>query len=92
MGDGTLSALKRYNGVYLISPPGCAVTQGKALRKVLRVHWLDLGIPEAMWVLEAEDWGPLIVGMDSKGGSIFRRVRERAMERVSELFGEGEDG
>ncbi|MBS7638129.1 hypothetical protein KEJ49_04485, partial [Candidatus Bathyarchaeota archaeon] len=27
MGDGTLSALKRYNGVYLISPPGCAVTQ-----------------------------------------------------------------
>ncbi|MBS7638130.1 fumarate hydratase, partial [Candidatus Bathyarchaeota archaeon] len=54
--------------------------------------WLDLGIPEAMWVLEAEDWGPLIVGMDSKGESIFRRVRERAMKRVSELFGESEDG
>lgn len=89
MGDGTLSALRRYCGVYLISPPGCAVIQGKALRRVLRVHWLDLGMPEAMWVLEAKDWGPLIVGMDSKGESIFKRVRERALKKISELFHEG---
>jgi fumarate hydratase subunit beta len=55
------------------------------------VHWLDLGIPEAIWVLEAEDWGPLIVGMDSRGGSIFRMVRERALKRLSELLGDGVD-
>lgn len=89
MGDGTLSALKRYYGIYLLSPPGCAAIQGRALRRVLRVHWLDLGIPEALWVLEAEGWGPLIIGMDSKGESIFKRVRERALRRISDLFEKG---
>lgn len=88
MGDGTLSALKRHCGVYLLSPPGCAAIQGRALRRVLRVHWLELGIPEAMWVLMAEDWGPLIVGMDSRGGSIFSMVRERALKRLAELLEE----
>jgi fumarate hydratase subunit beta len=91
MGEETLSALERHCGVYLLSPPGCAAIQGRALRRVLRVHWLDLGIPEAIWVLEAEDWGPLIVGMDSRGGSIFRMVRERALKRLSELLGDGVD-
>ncbi len=87
-GEETLSALRRHCGVYLLSPPGCAALQGRTLRRVLRVDWLDLGIPEALWVLEAEGWGPLIVGMDPQGRSIFKMVRERALQRISEIFGE----
>jgi len=88
MGENTLNALKRYCGVYLLSPPGCSVILSKAVRRVLRVHWLDLGIPEAIWVLEVELLGPLIVAMDSHGNSIFREVRERALTTLSRILRE----
>jgi fumarate hydratase subunit beta len=40
-------------------------------------------MPEAVWVLRVEDFGPLIVGIDSNGNDIFGKVRERA-EKVLE--------
>ncbi|RLG57556.1 MAG: fumarate hydratase, partial [Candidatus Hydrothermarchaeota archaeon] len=30
-------------------------------KRVKAVYWLELGIPEALWVLEVENFGPLIV-------------------------------
>lgn len=89
MGEGTQGALMRHGGVYLLSPPGCAVIQAGAVMGVLRVHWLDLGVPEAMWVLQVEGWGPLIVAMDAHGGSLFEEVRAGAMRRIPEILGEG---
>ena len=49
MGEGTQEALRKYCGVYLLSHPGCAVIQSKAVSRVLRFNWLDLGVPEAVW-------------------------------------------
>lgn len=91
MGDGTLSALKNYCGVYLLSPPGCAVIQSKSVRRVLGVHWLDLGMPEAIWVLDVKELGPLVVAMDSKGQSIFREVKEKAMKQLDRMMLENEE-
>jgi fumarate hydratase subunit beta/L(+)-tartrate dehydratase beta subunit len=88
MGKDTEEAMKRYCSIYLLSPPGCAVVQSKAIKRVLRVNWLDLGVPEAIWVLEVENWGPLIVGMDSQGNSQFKAVKERAQKRINELVKE----
>ncbi|RLG60949.1 fumarate hydratase [Candidatus Geothermarchaeota archaeon] len=88
MGEETLKALKKYCGIYLLSPPGCAVIQANSVQKVLNVHWLDLGVPEAIWVLEVKEWGPLIVAMDSHGNSIFKEVKEKALDRISEMFKE----
>ena len=88
MSEGTQESLKKYCGVYLLSPPGCAVIQAKSVQKVLTVHWLDLGVPEAIWVLEVKDWGPLVVAMDSHGGNLFKEVEENARRRVNEIIGE----
>jgi len=88
MGEGTLEALRKYGGVYLLSAPGCAVVQSESVRRVLRVNWLDLGVPEAMWVLEVKEWGPLIVAMDSQGNSLIKEVRERAQSRISGILNE----
>ncbi|MFQ6077407.1 MAG: FumA C-terminus/TtdB family hydratase beta subunit [Candidatus Bathyarchaeia archaeon] len=88
MGEGTQEALRKYCGVYLSSPPGCAVIQAGSVQRVLRVNWLDLGVPEAIWVLEVREWGPLIVAMDPHGNSIFREVRERALKRIPEILDE----
>lgn len=88
MGEGTQEALRNYCCVYLLSPPGCAVVQSKAVIRVLRVNWLDLGVPEAVWVLEVKEWGPLIVAMDSQGNSLFKEVKERALSRISSILNE----
>lgn len=88
MGKGTQEAFRKYCGVYLLSPPGCAVIQGKSVQRVLRVNWLDLGMPEAIWVLEVRDFGPLIVAMDSQGNNTFEDVKEKAAARIPEILGE----
>jgi fumarate hydratase subunit beta len=57
------------------------------IKEVKTVHWLDLGMPEAVWVLRVEEFGPLIVGIDSKGEDIFAEVRERAEKVLERLKG-----
>jgi len=86
MGESTSKTLQHVGGVYLQAPPGCAVKLAQGVKRIQAVHWLDLGVPEAVWVLEANMFGPLIVGMDSKGSSIYRNVRESALSRVEELI------
>ena len=79
MGENTIKALAEYKGVYLLAAPGCGVIHSEAVKKVLRVHWLEeMGMPEAIWVLKVDKWGPLAVGMDSKGKSIFKDITRKA--------------
>ncbi len=64
--------------VYLAYTGGCAALAAELIKEVETVHWLDLGMPEAVWVLRVEKFGPLIVGIDTKGKDIFAEVREKA--------------
>jgi tartrate dehydratase beta subunit/fumarate hydratase class I family protein len=34
-------------------------------------------LPEALWVLEVEEFGPLVVGIDSHGRNLFLEVAEK---------------
>lgn len=86
MGESTSSALQKIGGLYLQAPPGCAVKLAEGVKSIKQVHWLDLGVPEAVWVLEVKSFGPLIVGMDSHGKSIYREVRERALNKMREII------
>jgi len=71
--------------VYLAYTGGCAALAAELIKEVNTVHWLDLGMPEAVWVLRVEEFGPLIVGIDSKGKDIFAEVRERAEKVLEKL-------
>jgi tartrate/fumarate subfamily iron-sulfur-dependent hydro-lyase beta chain len=86
MDKTTQDALKKYCGAYLLSSPGCAVIHAKSVQKVLGAHWLDLGMPEAVWVIEVKNWGPLVVAMDAYGGNIFKEVKEKAIEKINEIL------
>lgn len=86
MAEGTASVLKRYGGVYLQAAPGCACLLARGVEAVQAVHWLDLGMPESLWVLRVRDLGPLVVGMDSHGQSVYRLVREEALARLDRLI------
>ncbi|MGB9927612.1 MAG: FumA C-terminus/TtdB family hydratase beta subunit [Methanosarcina sp.] len=74
---GVVPAL-RNRCVYLAYTGGCAALAAELIKKVKNVHWLELGMPEAVWVLEIEEFGPLIVGIDAKEKDIFAEVREKA--------------
>lgn len=73
MDDNTLSSLKSENSVYLAATGGCAALYVSAVEEIAEVYFLDLGVPEAIWKLKVNNFGPLIVAMDSKGNSIFKQ-------------------
>ncbi len=86
LAEGSVQAFKKYGMVYLLAAPGCGVLHANAVKQVKRVHWLEeMGMPEAIWVLEVQEWGPLIVGMDSVGNSIFQAIKEEGLKKLDRL-------
>jgi len=81
MSSETLEAMKEVGCAYLAFPGGAAVLAADALPEVLGVHWEDLGMPEAVWHLRAENFGPLVVAMDSHGRSLFKEVEDAVRKR-----------
>ncbi|HMK54266.1 MAG TPA: FumA C-terminus/TtdB family hydratase beta subunit [Methanobacteriaceae archaeon] len=77
MDKNVSEALKRNGAVFLSAVGGCAALYVQAVKDVKEVYWLDLGVPEAIWELEVENFGPLIVTMDSEGGDLYLEVKKR---------------
>ena len=71
MDDTVREALKRNNAVYVVATGGCAALYVDKVNEIKGVNWLDLGMPEAIWDLDVDSFGPLIVAMDSKGNSLY---------------------
>jgi len=89
MGAKTKRAMNEFGAVYGAFTGGAAVLAAKRIKRVKRVEWLDLGIPDAIWVFEVKDFGPLTVGMDSHGNSLFEKVlaeSEKKKARIVEGF------
>ncbi len=80
----TVDAMKRFGCVYLAITGGAAVLAARGVRRVIGVEWLDLGMPEALWILEAENLGPLTVAIDSSGNSLYAHVDEDVRKNVIE--------
>jgi len=84
MGPRTAEACKKFGAVYTVYPGGAAALQAEQVKRVVDVHWLDLGVPDAMWVLEVENLGPLIVVIDSKGRNLYEEMYRRARRKIDE--------
>lgn len=78
MAADSLAAFQKYKQVYLQAAPGCAVQIGSGVKAIKNVHWLENGMPEAMWVLEVEKFGPFIVTMDAHGHSHYDEIKKNA--------------
>jgi fumarate hydratase subunit beta len=64
-----IAAIKKYKAVYFLTYAGCGALLSRYVKKARPVAYKDLG-PEAIYALEVVDF-PLIVGVDSKGKSIY---------------------
>ncbi len=76
MGENTERGCREQTALHTVFPGGCAVVAARCVQRIDGVHWLDLGMPEAMWVLAVENLGPLIVSIDTKGRNLFKNNRE----------------
>lgn len=86
MRDESRDAFQKYGQVYLQAAPGCAALLADGIEEIQEVHWFDLGMPEALWVLKAKKFGPLVVAMDSRGNSIYQDIRDKAREMIDVLY------
>ncbi|MEE8195028.1 MAG: FumA C-terminus/TtdB family hydratase beta subunit [Candidatus Bipolaricaulota bacterium] len=75
MGEKTLASLQEVGAVYTHYAGGAGALAARAVTQVVDVYWLDeLGMPEAVWILDVERFGPLIIAMDSHGESLYHKL------------------
>ena len=73
MGPETVAGCNEYKAVHAVFPGGCAVLAASRVEQIERVEWLDLGMPEALWVSRVKNFGPLIISIDTKGNNLFEK-------------------
>jgi len=86
MGPRTTEACRTYGAVYAAFTGGAGALAANAIRRVVGVEWLDLGMPEALWILEVEDFGPLVVAIDAHGNNLYERVRKEVEARKPRIY------
>lgn len=86
MSKKTVDAMKKYGAVYGAFTGGAAILAAKAIKQVKNVEWLDLGMPEAMWILDVEDFGPLTIAIDTHGNNLFEDVQTKAETKKQAIY------
>ncbi|MGQ9539034.1 MAG: FumA C-terminus/TtdB family hydratase beta subunit [Candidatus Bathycorpusculaceae bacterium] len=86
MGKRTTDAMAKYGAVYGAFTGGAAILAAKAIKNVKGVEWIDLGTPEALWIFEVEDFGPLTVAIDSHGNNLFTDVAKNVEENRKRIY------
>lgn len=86
MGKKTTDAMEKWGAVYGAFTGGAAVLAARAIKHVRSVEWLDLGMPEALWILEVEDFGPLTVAIDAHGNNLYEDIRKKVEKRKRRIY------
>ena len=85
MGAKTVKGCQDTPGVYFHAIGGAASFLAQTVKKVHGVFKLDFGVPEAMWVIEVQDF-PVVVTMDSHGGSQHSVIDDSSKKVLDDLL------
>ena len=85
LSDGSQAAFTELGGVYLAIIGGTAALETTWVEAIEDVDLDDLN-PESLWKFRVRGFGPLLVGMDSHGGSLYREVATEALARRAEVL------
>jgi L(+)-tartrate dehydratase beta subunit len=80
MGADTLQAFREFGGAYLAVVGGAAALETTWIEAIEDVDLDDLH-PESFWRFRIKNFGPLMVAMDSYGGSLYARIHDDATAR-----------
>ena len=85
MGEDTLKAFRDIGGAYLAVVGGAAALQTTWITAVEDVDMDDLN-PESLWRFAIKNFGPLMVAMDSHGGSLYTKIQDNAAARRAAIL------
>src|SRR5215831_9914065 len=76
------------NAIYLTTVGyGTGALLGRGIKRVAAVHWVEeLGLAQAVWVIDVEEFGPFLVESDAEGNSLFERENAKISPRIRELY------
>ena len=82
------SAFVPNNAIYLTTVGyGTGALLGRGIRRVAGVYWADkLGLAQAIWALEVENFGPFLVESDLQGNSLFERENAKIAPGLARLY------
>ena len=66
---------------------GTGALLGRGIKSIKDVHWYDeLGVAQAMWMVNVENFGPFIADSDLAGNSLFERENEKVKAGIDKLY------
>ncbi|HEX9598327.1 MAG TPA: FumA C-terminus/TtdB family hydratase beta subunit [Gaiellaceae bacterium] len=83
--DEAIEPMQRLGMVYFAIVGGAAALETTQIEEIEEVAWEEL-MPECLWKFRVRGFGPLTVGIDSHGNSLFHDVQERAKAKLQELY------
>ena len=80
LSEGSAAAFSELGGVYLAIIGGAAALETTWIEQIEEVDLDDLN-PESLWKFRVKGFGPLLVSMDSHGGSLYTAVNAAAKDK-----------
>ncbi len=77
LSEGSAAAFRDLGGVYIAIIGGAAALETTWIEQIEEVDLDDLN-PESLWKFRVKGFGPLLVSMDSHGGSLYTLVNAAA--------------
>ena len=66
---------------------GTGALLGRGVRGVKSIHWKkEIGLAQAMWVIEVKNFGPFLVESDFIGNSLFERENEKIKKNIEKAY------
>jgi len=66
---------------------GTGALLGRGIKRVAGVYWLEeLGLAQAVWVLDVEKFGPFLVESDLAGNSLFEQENAKIAPGLAKLY------
>ena len=66
---------------------GTGALLGRGIETVVAAHWADdLGLAQAIWVLDCENFGPFLVESALDGNSLFERENKKIAGNIEKLY------
>jgi len=83
--DEAIEPMREHGMVYFAIVGGAAALETTQIEEIEEVYWEEL-MPECLWKFRVKEFGPLTVGIDAHGNSLFHDVQERAKQKLEELY------
>jgi L(+)-tartrate dehydratase beta subunit len=83
--DEAIEPMQRLGMVYLAIVGGAAALETTQIEEIEEVAWEEL-MPECLWKFRVKDFGPLTVGIDSHGNSVYHDVQTEAKKRLEGIL------